>query len=130
MTDHWDNQRKQAAVHKFSIIKHYLSPNSAVTGEGHTVQRETRIWLTDPSGYSRFVACPPMDNHFIYKDPEFVKGTLGKNMTMCTCGSPAVIVGYNVYKQDASPASEGTVLGEMLVCLHHATYGKHADGSS
>lgn len=118
------------SVHKFSIIKRYLSPNSAVTGEGHTVRRETKIWLDDPSGYSRFVACSPYDNHFIYKDPEYDKGTIGKCATMCSCGSPAVIVGYNAYRKDASPSTEGTVMGELLVCHLHALTGRHADGSS
>lgn len=122
--------QKDKSVHSFSIINRYLSPNSAVTREGHVVKRENKIWLEDPSGYSRFVACAPYDNHYIYKDPEYDKGTVGKCATMCTCGSMAVIVGYNVYKQDASPATEGTVPGEMLICLQHATFGKHADGSS
>lgn len=118
------------AVHKFSIIKRYLSPNSAVTGEGHTVRRTDKIFLNDPSGWGRFVGCAPYDNHFIYFDPEYAKGTVGKCATMCSCGSMAVIVGYNVYKQDASPNLDSTQPGEMLICFHHATYGKHADGSS
>jgi hypothetical protein len=118
------------SVHHFSIIHHYLSPNSAVTGEGHTVKRETKLWMEDPNGHSRFVACPPMDNHFIYADPEYTKGTVGKCATMCTCGSMAVIVGYNAYKKDASPAMESTTLGEMLVCYVHASTGRHADGST
>ena len=121
---------KDKAVHSFSIIKRYLSPNSAVTGEGHTVKREIKIWLDDPSGWGRFVGCTPYDNHFIYLDPEYLKGTIGKSATMCTCGSPAVIVGYNVYRQQSSPNMDSTNPGEMLVCMIHTTMGKHADGSS
>ena len=117
-------------VHKFSIIKHYLSPNSAVTMEGHTVVRKDKIWLDDPNGYGRFVACAPYDNQYIYLDPEYARGVVGKCATMCTCGSMAVIVGYNVYKQDASPALDSTNPGEMLICYHHATFGRHSDGSS
>lgn len=117
------------AVHKFSIIKHYLSPNSAVTGEGHTVTRQERIFLLDPSGFARMVACAPYLMHFIYKDPEFDKGTIGKCATMCTCGAMAVIVGYNVYKQQMSPAMDSSNPGELLVCFNHATFGTHADGS-
>jgi hypothetical protein len=118
------------SVHKFSIIHHYLSPNVAVTHEGHIVKREDKIFLVDPDGFARFVACPPMDNHFIYKDPEYEKGTIGRCATMCTCGAMAVIVGYNVYKHDASPSSVGSTPGEMLVCLNHATFGRHSDGST
>lgn len=118
------------SVHSFSIIKRYLSPNSAVTGEGHTVRREDRIFLRDPSQYIRWVACAPYDNHFIYKDPEYEKGTIGKSAIMCTCGSMAVIVGYNAYKKDASPATDSGNPGELLVCLMHAQTGRHADGST
>lgn len=118
------------AVHSFSIIKRYLSPNSAVTGEGHTVTRQDRVFLRDPAGWVRWVACPGYDNHFIYKDPEFEMGTVGKCATMCTCGSMAVIVGYNAYRKDASPALDSSTPGELLVCFTHAQTGKHADGSS
>lgn len=118
------------SVHQFSIIKRYLSPNSAVTQDGHTVKREVKIWMEDPNGYNRFVATTPYDNHFIYKDPEYDLGRPGRCATMCSCGAMAVIVGYNVYRKDASPATDGTVPGELLICFNHATFGKHADGSS
>jgi hypothetical protein len=123
-------ENKDKSVHKFSIIHHYLSPNSAVTLEGHTVKRENKIWLDDPPpGRPRFVMCAPYDSHYIYKDPEFDKGTIGKSAFMCTCGSWSCLVGSNAYKQDGSPSSEGTVPGEMLVCFIHASTGRHADGS-
>lgn len=118
------------AVHKFSIIKHYLSPNSAVTEEGHTVKRENKIWMQDPDGFGRFVECLPYTMHFIYKDPEFERGTIGKCATMCSCGSMAVITGYDVYKHQMSPAMKSTNPGEVLVCYLHALTGVHADGSS
>jgi hypothetical protein len=117
------------SVHSFNIIKHYLSPNVAVTQEGHTIKREDKIFLVDPDGFARYIACPPMDNHFIFKDPEYDKGTIGRSAVRCTCGAMAVIVGYNVYKHDASPAMDSSNPGEMLVCLNHATFGRHADGS-
>ncbi len=72
------------------------------------------------------VKCAPYDNHFIYKDMRRHSWT-----TFCTCGSPAVVVGFDVYKKDASAQ------GAMLVCLFHASEREnpkysftHADGSS
>lgn len=118
------------SVHSFSIIKRYLSPNSAETLDGHIVKREDRIFLRDPSQWIRWVACAPYDNHFIYKDPEYDNGTLGRSALMCTCGSMAVIAGYNAYRKDASPATDSKNPGELLVCYFHANTGKHADGSS
>jgi len=120
------------SVHSFSIIKRYLSPNAAETNEGHIVRRNDRIFLRDPSEWVRWVACAPMDNHFIYKDPEYELGTIGKCATMCTCGSMAVIVGYNAYKHDASPTTKEESMnpGELLVCFLHAQTGFHADGST
>lgn len=113
----------------FSIIKHYNSPNSAVTTDGNTVQRTDKIWFGEPD--HKFVACAPYDNHFVYDDPEVNKGVKYRWTPMCTCGSPAGIVGYNAYREDASPSSGGIGLtpGELIVCLAHAQYGRHADGS-
>jgi len=65
------------------------------------------------------VNCAPYDNHFVFKDMSRIGWT-----TFCTCGSAAVVVGYDAYKQDASAQ------GALLVCLVHTQSGKHADGSS
>ena len=45
---------------------------------------------------------------------------------MCTCGSAAIVVGSKAYAKDAS----ATDTGELLVCMLHAQYGNHADGST
>lgn len=65
------------------------------------------------------INCAPYDNHFIFRDTRKLGWTL-----FCTCGSPAVVVGYNAYARDASPGAE------MLVCFTHSRNNKHADGSS
>jgi|YelNatPaOPRAMG01_1025707.scaffolds.fasta_scaffold232255_1 hypothetical protein len=112
---------------RFSIIKHFNSPNSAVTLDGYTVRRQNKIFIRE---LGRSVVCAPYDNHFIYLDPVFnQKG--GRWFAMCTCGSPAVIAGYNAYKKDASPTSGDDILpGEMLVCYFHSNTGRHSDGST
>ena len=39
---------------------------------------------------------PPYDNHFIGMNPDFVAGKEAW-FALCSCGGPAVIVGYNAY---------------------------------
>jgi len=102
----------------FSIIKHYNSPNEAITGDGVTVYRSEKLYVPE---WGSFVRVSPYDNHFIYED---TSKKVGRWTFMCTCSSPAVITGYNAYKKDASNS------GAMAICLSHAQYGKHADGSS
>jgi hypothetical protein len=111
----------------FTILKHRGDLDHAETVEGKKVHRQEKIWFYDHG----WVRCAPYDNHFIYDDPMAGK-IIGRWTPMCTCGSPAVIVGYNVYKDQASPSTkkESTVPGEMLVCFNHAQFGKHSDGSS
>jgi hypothetical protein len=112
---------------QFSIIKHFNSPNSATTLDGYKVRREEKIFVKQ---LGRYVVCAPYDNHFIYLDPAFEK-VKGRWFAMCTCGSPAVIAGYNAYKKDASPTSgSGIIPGEMLLCYLHSNTMRHADGTT
>jgi len=96
-------------VHSFAIIRQFGSPNEATTLDGHKVQRKEEIYIPD---WGKFVKCAPYDDHFIYEDPE-AKKKIGRWVHMCTCGSPAIIVGYNQYAQDASKYSGG-----LLVCKY------------
>jgi len=119
------SEEKKFQKTTFSIIKHHNSPNSATTLDGHSVIRKKQLWIQE---YKRFVICAPYDNHFIYEDPS---KKAGRWVFMCTCGSPAVIVGSSVYSEHASPTSgDGIVPGEMLVCKMHMDRNKHADGST
>lgn len=108
---------------KFTIIRTRNNLNVAETVNGERVYRSEKIWIPQAN---RYIMCAPYDNHFIFFD--------AKNLgwaTFCTCGSPAVLVGYKVYETQASPTSgEGVVPGELLICKHHADFGKHLDGSS
>jgi hypothetical protein len=135
MSNNNNGYKKQSkVVPNVAIIHHRNSPNSAVTADKKEVRREDKIWYAeyDDEGYpitGRFIMCAPYDNHFVYEDPMW-KIIPGRWAHMCTCGSTAVIVGYNAYKKDASPSTEGTTKGEMFVCYYHAQFGKHADGST
>jgi hypothetical protein len=101
-----------------NIIHHLNTPKEAVDLNGVHVHREEKIFVLELKG---FVPTAPYDQHFIFDSGSKVKG---QSPFLCTCGSIAVVVGSNVYLKDASPA------GMLFVCWHHATYGKHADGSS
>ena len=101
----------------FSIIHHRNSPNEAETDEGLKVVRQDKIFV---KSYNALIQCAPYTDHFIYYD---TSRTLGRWTLMCTCGSPAGIVGYDAYKQDASPQ------GAMIICLCHARMGSHQDGT-
>ena len=114
------------AVSRFSIITHYNSPNEGVTDQGKKVRREDKIYILN-----HWVKCAPYDTNFLYADPS-IADIVGRWSPMCTCGSQGGIIGYDAYKKDASPstAKESSIPGEMVVCFHHAKYGKHADGST
>jgi len=116
------NGRHKSQKYSFAIIKHFNSPQSAVTLDGNTVERVDKIFIPD---WGVFARCASYDNHFIYEDPEAVKGKKGRWYHMCTCGSAAVITGYSGYRGDAS---KDTL--PMLVCYLHASTGRHADGST
>jgi hypothetical protein len=115
--------------HPVKVIKRGGDLNTAKTADGAMVKRHESLYAGKEYGT---VKCAPYDNQFIFVDPGWEKGIIGRSRFMCTCGSWAVIVGANVYKNDASPstAKESTRAGQMLVCWAHATYQKHADGSS
>ena len=101
------------------IIHHYGQVTEATLPNGKKIHKFEKLSVIEAGKKPRMVQCAPYDNHFIYETEE-------KNMShyMCTCGSPAVIVGYGAYTDDASP----TPTGELLVCYFHAQTGKHSSG--
>lgn len=117
------NNSTKTSRFSFAVIKHRGTQNNAETLDGHQVKREDRLLLrTYANEFPSGILCAPYDNHFIYLDPMAYK-IKGRWSTMCTCGSPAVIVGYDAYKSKASDQ------GTMLVCLIHTQTGRHGDGS-
>ena len=94
--------------------------------DGTTVKRSTYIEIPPFDGYpaQRYLAAP-YDNHFVFRHVYNKKGRIVRGWTLwCTCSAPAAIVDYDGYSNNASPS------GQMVVCLFHSQYGKHADGSS
>ena len=108
----------------FHVIRAKGDAKRAETLHGVKVYRKEKIeWEL-----GRFIKCAPYDNHFVYIDPTRRHGWV----SMCSCGAPSVVVGYNAYRQDGSPTTseESTTPGEMIVCFLHAMTGRHADGST
>lgn len=117
------NNSVNTSKFSFSVIKHRGTQNDAETLDGYKVKRRERIILKSYAKEFPFgILCASYDNHFIYLDPMAYK-IKGRWSTMCTCGAPAVIVGYDAYKSDASNQ------GVMLVCMIHAQTGRHGEGS-
>lgn len=113
---------------QFNVIKTvrvYGDKRTARTEDGKTVRREDRLYF---EGYG-LVKCAPYDNHFIFDNKS---RKVGQWSPVCTCGSPAGIVGANVYANDASPTTsmDSSIAGTMIVCLTHAQTSRHSDGST
>ena len=108
------------------VIRHAGDLNEIQLEDGVKVRRHFKVNAGADIGE---VQTAPYDNHFIFRHV-FKKGGKPSGWTLwCTCGSPAAVVGYDAYKEQASNS------GQMAVCLFHAgnvtgQSGRHADGSS
>lgn len=125
------------------VVKFTGDRKSAQLADGKMVYRSENIWMGKEYG---LVHCSPTGPHFVYADPDFnvktgqwpmdskgrpYKKFIGRYTPLCTCGSPAGVVGSNVYKGLASPTSklDSTTAGQMVVCLAMVQLGHHLDGS-
>ena len=96
--------------------------------DGRKVYRQKQIYFgnmehPDVQQDIGWVKCQDTDNHFVYRHPDADR--VGKPLgwtTFCTCGSPAVIVGYDAYK------NLGSNTGALLVCMHLLYNKRHQDG--
>jgi hypothetical protein len=100
-----------------NIIRRHNDANHAITLNGIPVNREKEIFL--PS-YKQWFPVLQTSMHFCFRDASRPRGTT----IFCTCGAPAIIVGYEAYK------SVNSYIGnEVIVCHHYIQYGSHSDGS-
>lgn len=100
---------------QLKIVKHVGDLKVAYVDGDKPVYRSEKLFIQDIG----LVNCAPYDNHFVFR---YLFNNRGWSL-WCSCGSPAGVVGYDAYKKDASKGSE------LLVCLHHAGYNSHLDGS-
>lgn len=101
---------------KFNIIKQRGDPTRAITLSGHEVVKQSHVYFRDNEGNWQYVRCADYHNeHFLYIDPNFnLEGQNARGwFAMCTCGSPAVLVGPGVGGPTFNPKEQ------MLVCKAH-----------
>jgi hypothetical protein len=126
--------------HSFNIIKSRGSPDQATTLTGHLVTKKEMVIIPSPfDGVSMIsITCADYhDEHFVYIDPMFEKD-LPENeersywFAMCTCGSPAAIIGGGDVARHEGTNERGA-FDNMLVCqFYYQTlivhgYGYHAN---
>lgn len=106
------------------VVRSVGDAKRAKLHDGTVVEREDSLYI-EPYG---LVQCAPYELHFIYKLPKHMMGY----GLMCTCGSIAGVVGYDVYSKLSAP----TFNGMIIVCIRHMTLkqnegkGRHADDST
>lgn len=100
-----------------NIIRKHNDPNNAITLGGITVRREEKIFL--PS-YKQWFPVLPTSMHFCFRDASHPRGST----LFCTCGAPAIIVGFEAYNKHSS-----YIGNEVIACHSFIQYGRHADGS-
>ena len=105
-------QAAVANVKPVNII-HFRGDLNKVKFNGKTWVRQEYLYLGENFG---MVKCTPYDDHFILYDDSHLGWAI-----FCTCGAPAVIIGYDSYKQHTNPQ------GKMLACYSHLHInpGKH-----
>ena len=94
------------------VVRHLGQPN-VIDIDGARIERRDKLHIPKIG----VVMCAPYDNHFVYRYAKKKGWTL-----FCTCGSAAVITGYDMYKE--------TNKGAILSCYSHLLEGHHADGSN
>lgn len=99
------------------IIRSHNDPNHAITLGGIPVQREKELFL---KSYRQWFPVLGTSMHFCFLDYSQPRGTT----LFCTCGAPAVIVGYEAYRKYSS-----YIGSEVIVCLNFIQHNVHADGS-
>lgn len=131
---------------QFNIVRKRGSPTEVTLQSGHKVEKQDYVYYRKPNpdasapGDWSMVKCSDYHGeHFVYLDPLYNdpaahvdpnKRDTGRGhwFAMCTCGSPAVIVGPDEAAKEDSNCKE-----QMLVCyIYHLTlvqdgWGRHAD---
>ena len=88
--------------------------------DGSEAYYKPKIYVPD-EGWKAEVPCIDYYVHFVFEVPKMK--VFNPYVYMCSCGSPAVIVGRKEYEFGSS------LEGARFVCQHHLDYGVHLDGS-
>ena len=101
------------------IIRSYNTLKSVTLVDGTKIYNPRKDKLFVPE-YGTEIRIVEYGNHFIFEVPARIKGP----SWMCSCGSPAVMVGANAYSHLSSYKEA------MIVCQVHTQGNRHADGAS
>jgi hypothetical protein len=99
------------------VVRNHNDPYKAITLNGVPIFRQKEIFL--PSHHTH-VPVLQTSMHFCFRDSSRPRGST----LFCTCGSMAVVVGYEAYHRVNSFIGH-----EVIACHNYIQYGKHADGS-
>lgn len=108
--------------YSFNIIMRRGDPDRATTLSGHEVQKQNWVYFRGHDDEYETVKCADYHNeHFVYIDPVYNEIDPRKQdyhgwFAMCTCGSPAVLVGKGIGRLGAGPFDPNE---KMLVCMKH-----------
>ena len=92
-------------------IIHHRGDLNKVTSDGKEFTRQEYIIIPT---MGQKVKCTPYDNHFVYRDARKLGWVL-----FCTCGSPAVVINYDAYK------NHGSSQGALLACKAQIDTNEH-----
>lgn len=101
------------------IIRSYNTLKKVTLFDGTEIFNDKLDKMYVPE-YGAFIRKVEYGNHFIFEVPVRIKGPAW----MCSCGSSSVLVGVKAYGHLSSYKDA------MIVCQHHTTFNRHADGSS
>lgn len=100
-----------------NIIRRAGDARDTRTLNGREVRRQDSIYL---KSHNAVIPVLQTSMHFCYHDGSRPRGTT----LFCTCGSPAIVVGYEAYRNLNS-----YIGNEVIACHSYIQYGKHSDGS-
>lgn len=100
------------------IIRSHGTPDKVTLFDGTIIRNDHRDKMFVPE-YGVEIRKVEYGNHFIFEVPARIKGPAW----LCSCGSPAVMVGAKAYSHLSSYEEA------MIVCQFHTTNNRHSDGS-
>lgn len=120
-----DDPGGQRPKHVYNIVHTRGDPTHAMTITGHAVEKKDIVIIPSPfDGTMITLRCADYHNeHFVYIDPLF-SAELPKDegrsfwFAMCTCGSPAAIIGGGEVARHEGRKWEGPE-ENMLICQHY-----------
>ena len=125
----------KSGKYTYNIIKHRGDPHTATTLTGDIVHKQEIVIIPSPlDGTMISLDCADYHGeHFVYVDPLFAK-TLPESevrqiwFAMCTCGSPAVVLGPGDVAEHDDQKKDGTQVNKLVCMIYHTNLLEHGHG--